>query len=164
MHTKLHLCPCCAAHLQIPPRLNAMRCDYCDAELVFISEGGTRGLAMLPNVEHIVPYSDPRQCASGRPFDGRVLLESRRGAVLQHAERRFQFWAGATRICLLLLAVAGGAGYAGARAMFSGDRETLELAALVALLAMLSMPLLGYIALHFQGRAQLVRESVSRWL
>ena len=164
MNADLHLCPCCAAHLRIPERLHAMRCNYCDAELVFVDQGGVRGLAMLPNVDHIIPYSDPRQRATGQPFDGRELLLSRRLAVLQDAQRRFRFWHSWTLVSFMLMAVSVCAGMVGANALCTGDKENLQTLALVVLLSMVCVPLLGYVTAFLHGRAQLVRESVSRWL
>lgn len=163
MNSTAHLCPRCAAHLRVPPQLDVMCCDYCDAELVFIADGGVRGLAVLPNVDHVVPYSDPRQHPSGRSFDARELLENRRTAVLLDARRRHSFWSGLFWGCLLVLLSTGFVGAVAVHTLFSGAREAIELSALAALMAMVLLPVLGYVAVFFQGRARLACVSVSRW-
>ena len=165
MMPELQLCPCCAAHLRVPPQLHVMRCNNCDAELVFISEGGVRGLAYLPDVSGIVPYSDPAQ--RGRTihghFDGRELLDFRRGIVLADAARKQRFWGGLFFGSMILLLIAAFTGIFGAEFVAHGPKENVEASALAFLAAFLSLPLIAYMALYFHGRARLARESVHRW-
>jgi hypothetical protein len=159
MTTDLQLCPCCAAHLRVPAQLHTMRCNTCDAELVALNEGGVRGLALIPGV---VPYSHPDQRA--RNFDGRELLNFRRGHLLQAANRSEARWGGMFFLTLGLLGGAFLVGIGAARGAIDGDRETLEACALALLCAITAVPILAYTALYFQGRARLVRESVRRWM
>lgn len=163
MFNELHLCPCCAAHLRVPAQLQAMRCNQCDGELVFINQGGVRGLALLPNVDHVVPYSDPRQRVSGEPFDGRRLLEERREVLLRDAFVRHAKWAGLFRSVLVLLLAAGGATAMGMNQVLNGPRESIEVAAMMFLGGMVMIPLLAFVALHFQGRASMCAEQIKRW-
>jgi hypothetical protein len=156
----IQLCPCCAAHLRVPDQLHVMRCNSCDAELVFIRQGGVRGLALLPDV--VTPYSDPKQ--RSRHLNGRELLEFRRGIVLQSAARSHALWSGMFFVTLGMLSSAVMLGLAGAGHVASGSREQVEVAALTFLCALTGLPILGYTALYFQGRARLARESVRRWM
>lgn len=159
MTTDLQLCPCCAAHLRVPQQLHTMRCNTCDAELVYVDQGGVRGLAMLPD---IAPYSHPEQ--RPRNFDGRDLLAHRRGRVLEAANRSEARWSGMFFLTLGLIAGAFMIGLTGAQGVADGARDNLEVSALAMLCAMTAVPILGYTALYFQGRARLVRESVHRWM
>lgn len=161
MAPDLHLCPCCASHLRVPDRLHVMRCDHCDAELVFIREGGVRGLALLPALETPVPYSDPRR----RPhnIDGHDLLESRRAVVLQAAERKRRFWSALFFGSVALLGTTVLAGLGGADTLLHGSQKQLETAVLAFVGAVFTLPLLAYVTLYFHGRAKLVAESVRRW-
>jgi hypothetical protein len=158
----IHLCPCCATHLRPPQQFFAMRCNACNAELLFLCEGGVSGLVMLPPAEGVVPYSHPAQ----RPghFDGRALFEARRAAVVLAAQRTRAVWCGLFFLALGMLSAIVGVGAIGAGQVFDGPTERLEGAVLAFLLAVLGLPILGYTALYFQGRARLARESVRRWL
>ncbi|MCA8918007.1 MAG: hypothetical protein KDB32_02930 [Planctomycetes bacterium] len=164
MNFELHLCPCCAAHLRVPQSLNAMRCNNCDAELLMLNEGGVRGLALLPNVDHIVPYSDPRQRTDHVAFDARELLESRRLLILEDAQRKHSRWVGLFFGCLILLIGTATAGAIGANTVLHGDAANIQAGAAFFLLALTFAPLIAYTAVYFHGRAQLVRASVRRWL
>ncbi len=161
MAPDLHLCPCCAVHLRVPEQLHVMRCDNCGAELVFLYQGGVRGLALLPALEAPVPYSDPRR----RPhnIDGRDLLESRRTVVLQAAENKRRFWSALFFGCMTLLGATVVAGLVGADTLLHGSQKQLETAVLAFVGAVFTLPVLAYVALYFHGRAKLVAESVRRW-
>jgi len=161
MAADLHLCPCCASHLRVPEQLHVMRCDNCDAELVFLHQGGVRGLALLPALETPIPYSDPRQ----RPhnIDGHALQESRRAVVLQAAENKRRFWSALFFGCITLLDATVLAGLGGADTLLHGSKEQLETAVLAFVGAAFTLPLLAYVTLYFHGRAKLVAESVERW-
>jgi hypothetical protein len=165
MKPELQLCPCCAAHLRVPPQLHVMRCNNCDAELVHVDEGGVRGLALLPQVHEVIPYSDPAQ-RRGAPvqFNGRDLLCYRRGIVVRNAARKEAFWALLFFASMGLLAFTAVAGLASGRSLVAGPKETLEASAMGFLAAFMALPLIAYTALYFHGRARLVRESVSRWM
>jgi hypothetical protein len=158
----IQLCPCCASHLRVPEELHVMRCNTCDAELVRIVQGGVRGLAVLPHDEAVVPYSHPKQ--RSRHFDGRELFDFRRALVLQAAARRQAVWGGLFLVTLGLIAAAVAVGLFGAGRFVQGSHEQLEGAALALLCAMSGLPVFGYVALYFQGRAKLARESVRRWM
>jgi hypothetical protein len=161
MADDLHLCPCCAAHLRVDVRLHVMRCDNCDAELVFLRQGGVRGLAMLPPFEGIIPYSHPAQ-RQGH-FDGREYLSFRRALVSIEAERARRFWSrlffGA--VALLTAMVVGGV--AGVDLLLQGPRERAEDGALLFLTAISTLPILAYVALYFQGRARLAHETMKHF-
>lgn len=161
MSPDLHLCPCCAIHLRVPEQLHVMRCDNCDAELVFLREGGVRGLALLPALETPVPYSDPRRRPSH--IDGRELLESRRATVLLAAERKRRFWSALFFGCMTLLGATVVAGLAGADTLLHGSKERLETSVLAFVGAVVTLPVLAYVALYLHGRAKLIAESASRW-
>jgi hypothetical protein len=159
MTTDLQLCPCCAAHLRVPAQLHVMRCNNCDAELVALNEGGVRGLALLPDV---IPYSHPDQ----RPqnFDGRTVLNVRRDGVLQAAARSEARWGGMFFVTLGLLAGTVVLGVLGAGGVANGPRDKIEVSAMAFLCSLTGLPILAYVALYFQGRARLARESVRRWM
>lgn len=162
MAADLHLCPCCATHLRVPDRLHVMRCDNCDADLVFLQEGGVRGLALLPALETPVPYSDPRRRVHAN-LDGRGLLESRRAAVLLAAERKRRFWSMLFFGSVALLGLTVFTGLRGADTLLHGSKERLETSVLLFMGAVVTLPMLAYITLYFHGRVKLVAESVRRW-
>jgi hypothetical protein len=161
MAADLHLCPCCASHLRVPEQLHVMRCDNCGAELVFLHQGGVRGLALLPALETPVPYSDPRRRVHN--IDGHALLESRRAVVLQAAERKRRFWSAMFFACMALLGLTVFTGLGGADTLLHGSKERLETSVLLFMGAVVTLPVLAYVALYFHGRAKLVAESVRRW-
>jgi hypothetical protein len=137
-----------------------MRCNNCDAELVYIEDGGVRGLAYLPDISGIVPYSDPAQ--RGRVihgnFDGRELLEFRRGILLRQAAMVERFWGGLFFGSLVMVVIAAMIGIFGAEFVAHGPHASAEVSALAFLGAIVSLPLIAY-----HGRARLARESVRRW-
>lgn len=165
MTPELQLCPCCAAHLRVPSALHLMRCNNCEAELVAINQGGVRGLAYLPSVDGVVPYSVPAQ--RGRIIhghvDGRELLEFRRRIVVEQAERKQRFWSSMASGTLALLALACVTGVAGLHFVGGGPRATAEIAALAFLGSFVSLPLIAYVALNFHGRARMAAEAANRW-
>lgn len=161
MAADLHLCPCCAAHLRVDARLHTMRCDNCDAELVYLNEGGVRGLAFVPPFEGIVPYSHPAQ-RHGH-FDGHAFLEYRRALVTLDAERKQRFWSRLFFGTVALLMAVFVTGLAGVDQLVQGPKENVENAALMFLTAITTLPIFAYVALYFQGRARLVREHAARW-
>ena len=160
MSAELHLCPSCACHLRLPARLTAMRCNSCNAELVLIDEGGVRGLAMLPTSHGVIPYSHPGQRGS---FNGRALLTERRAAVMALAKRRQFFWAALFFGSVVLLAAILGWGVLAGRGISSESHAEVEHAAFAFLMAMITLPILGFTALYFQGRARLMGEEATRW-
>ncbi len=165
MTAQTHLCPCCAAHLRIPAALHAMRCDNCDAELVYVAEGGVRGLALLPSLAATVPYSDPARPVHGRSFDGSELLYLRREVLLKGAERSFRLWSSVLTVIVMLMVGAMGVCALGMYGVVENrGRDETELAATAFLVAVMALPVLGYVALYFQARARLVRERIRRSL
>ena len=161
MAADLHLCPCCAAHLRVDSRLHTMRCNNCEAELVFINEGGVRGLAFVPPYNGVIPYSHPAQ-RHGH-FDGRAFLDFRRELVMLDARRRQRTWSRLFFGSAVLLATVFVAGMASVDQLVHGPKENVEAAASVFLTAVATLPIFAYVSLYFQGRARLVRENAERW-
>ncbi|MBK8206572.1 MAG: hypothetical protein IPK87_07200 [Planctomycetes bacterium] len=164
MAGELYLCPCCAAHLRVPPELHVMRCDNCSAELAFIESGGVSGLALLPPVGE-VPYSTPAQrgARTHKSFDAGALLANRRDLLLRRALRSHARWSGVFVLCMAAVVSVFAVGIGGGRELFTGSREHQELAALAMLGAMLTLPIVAYVALYFQGRSRLALEQARRW-
>ncbi len=164
MSPDLHLCPCCAAHLRVPPELHVMRCDNCSAELAFIVSGGVSGLALLPPIGD-VPYSTPAQrgARTQQPFDAGALLATRRDLRLRSALRSHARWSGIFLLCMAAVVSVFAVGVGGGRELFTGSREHQELAVLAMLGAMLTLPIIAYVALYFQGRSRLALEQARRW-
>ncbi|MCC7508336.1 MAG: hypothetical protein IT464_03055 [Planctomycetes bacterium] len=164
MSPDLYLCPCCAAHLRVPPELHVMRCDNCSAELAFIVAGGVSGLALLPPVGD-VPYSTPAQRDARRhqTFDAGALLASRREVLLQRALRSHARWSAVFVLCMAAVVSVFAVGIGGGRELFTGAREHQEVAALAMLGGMLTLPIVAYIALYFQGRSRLALEQARKW-
>ena len=161
MAADLHLCPCCAAHLRVDARLHTMRCNNCEAELVYINDGGVRGLAFVPPFEGVVPYSHPMQ-RQGH-FDGRAFLDYRRALVTLDAERKQRFWARMFFVTVAILMAVVVAGIASVDQLVQGPKENVESAAFVFLTTIVTLPIFAYTALYFQGRARLVGEHANRW-
>jgi hypothetical protein len=159
MAADLHLCPCCAAHLCVPDGLTAMRCNNCDAELLYIESGGVRGLALLPAIGN-VPYSVPQQRARSR-FDGSELLHLRRSLLLSAARRRRVLWNTVFFFSVASLFAAFVVGYIGAQELMHPEASDAAVLALFA--AILGTPILAYVALYFQGRARLAQEEARKW-
>lgn len=164
MSPGLHLCPCCAAHLRVPPELHVMRCDNCSAELALIVSGGVSGLALLPPVGE-VPYSTPAQRGTRThvAFDTGALLADRREQRLRRALQSHARWSGVFVLCMAAVVSVFAVGIGGGRELFTGAREHQELAALALLGAMLTLPIAAYVALYFQGRARLALEQARKW-
>ena len=161
MAIDLHLCPCCAAHLRVDSRLHTMRCNNCEAELVYLNEGGVRGLAFVPPFEGVVPYSHPAQ-RHGH-FDGHAFLAYRRALVTMEAQRQYRFWSRLFFVSVALLMGVFVAGMAGVDQLVKGPTENVENAAFMFLAAITTLPIFAYVALYFQGRARLLRENAERW-
>lgn len=161
MAVDLHLCPCCASHLRVDTRLHVMRCNNCEAELVFVNAGGVRGLAFVPPYDGVVPYSHPLQ-RQGQ-FDGQSFLEYRRALVTLDAERRQRFWSRMFFATVAILVAVVVAGMASVDQLVQGPKEHVETAAFAFLTAIATLPVVAYVALYFQGRARLVREQSARW-
>lgn len=165
MTTNVHLCPCCAAHLRVPVELHVMRCNSCDADLVWISNGGVRGLALIPTPETAPPYSDPAQWhrrANTRALDGRQLVDTRKQQALHALGVKRAIWAGLFWSCVVLFVGAIGCGLGGFAGLLRGGKH-VEGPALAMLLAVMILPLLSYVALYFQGRVRLLADRMRRY-
>lgn len=166
MTTDVHLCPCCAAHLRVPAELHVLRCNTCDAGLVWVNRGGVRGLALVPAPAESPPYSDPVQWArraAARPFDAQGFLHDRRTQALATLGRKRVFWAGLFWTCAIAFAVVAGCGMGGFAGMMQNRGRNADTGVLVMLVAVMVLPLLSYVALYFQGRARLLAESMKRY-
>lgn len=148
MNRQAHLCPCCAAHLNIVDGFVTMRCDNCSASLVLVQRGGVSGLLRLPT-EAPVPYSDPRAL---RVLDGVELArESWRGVLFRKMRKRsafafvFAIFAGMSGLSAL-------ASLAALQEVATADRHTLEGATALFLGGLGSIPVLGFIAAFFWDR------------
>lgn len=162
----LHLCPCCAAHLRVPSELHVLRCNSCDADLVWINRGGVRGLALVPTPVNPPPYTDPAQWArraAVRPFDAQGFVDLRRTQALAALGRKRVFWAGMFWLCALAFAAVAGCGLGGFAGLLHDKGRDTQTGVLVMLVAVMVLPLLSYVALYFQGRARLLAESMKRY-
>ena len=166
MMNPLHLCPCCAAHLRVPAELHVLRCNSCDADLVWLNQGGVRGLALVPPPVSAPPYSNPDQWArraNARPFDAQRFVTLRRTEALVALGRKRAMWAGLFWLCAIAFAVVAGCGMGGFAGVLQDRGGDTQGAVLAMLVAVMVLPLLSYVALYFQGRARLLAESMKRY-
>jgi len=151
--------------LRVPVELHVMRCNSCDADLVWVSNGGVRGLALIPAPETAPPYTDPaqwRRRANAHPLDGGQLVAVRKQQALQVLAIKRAFWAGLFWSCVLLFVGAIGCGLGGFAGLLRGGKQ-VEGPASAMLLAVMILPLLSYVALYFQGRVRLLAERMRRY-
>lgn len=166
MMNNVHLCPCCAAHLRVPAELHIMRCNACDADLVWLDRGGVRGLALVPPPVEQPPYTDPVQWqrrSAAKPLDAPLFVNQRREAALAALGRRRAFWAAAFWFCAILFVAAAGSGLGGFASLLRHPGRDAEAPVIVMLLAVVTSPLLSYVALYFHGRARLLAENMRRY-
>lgn len=166
MTNNVHLCPCCAAHLRVPADLHVMRCNTCDADLVWLDRGGVRGLALVPAPVTQPPYTDPQQWqrrSNARPFDGAAFVDLRRAEALRALSRQRVAWAIAFWHCALFFVVTAGLGLGGFASLLRSHGRDADASVMAMLLAVMILPLLSYVALYFQGRARLLAERMQRY-
>jgi hypothetical protein len=144
-----HLCPSCAAHLEIHDGFVSVCCDNCNASLVLVSRGGVSGLLLLPTDER-VPYSDPRVVS--RLLDGVELArESWRGVLFRKLRKRSGF-AFAFTIFASLTGFSGLASLAALHEVAFADRNTIEGATSMFLGGLSAVPVFGFVASFFWDR------------
>ena len=140
-----------------------MRCNNCEAELLFVDRGGVRGLALIPRADGPVPYSIPSQVSEPkRHFDAEELIARRGREVLGELRRARRAWRTAFSVTA-----------AGAMVSITGMLCTLFAAAESAgrhadwipglfLAATGLAPILFFVALYFHQRMQLAGEKIRR--
>jgi hypothetical protein len=165
MHSGVYLCPCCAAHLRVPPELHSFRCNTCDALLVHMNRGGVRGLAQVPEADGpLVPYSVSSQRAGLKPqFDTAGLVNSRTRQQYHRALHVESFWRFVMFCAAVPLVIGPGVMLFGWLGLVADDPKWADESLVVLLFAALVWVCCGYVARYAHQRLQFAKAGVRLW-